>query len=1592
MTERTVMDTSLLQQTLALLLKNLLLKWRRKCSTVWEWIQNLALVLLMLMLISIGEHRSLNSIQHSPAEEVGALDRINSSNITVGYVRSPPSTREIMKKVAASSIIPAENFVEFADESELLDAISRNLTVAVLFQDSFRYHIRYHTADIVLPNEYLSHMGFCETAESEFCIPFQYWKSGFISLQASIDSAIIEMTTNHSVWKNMASIRVTKMLSPTKTWRYNLHIGSFLLFINLSFVCVMYLLSLYVSRERREMREIMDMMRLRNLAFWLSWAIMYTGYLFIIANLMTLLTQDFLFLQSSYGIIMLLFFLYGLSSMCFTFMLIVLIRSPRATAIAGFFITFLQSILSLLLLMKDLPKSMEVLLSIFPTFAFSVGISQTVYLEHDFRGVHFSNMMDDSSHILFSYIVLIVDAFFYMMMTLYFEKILADKHGRRDEPLFFLRSSIWSKRNPTPLKTEEDGGNDMPAGEYVEKVSAELLGKEAVRIREVRKTFIDSDKKVEALRGLNLNIYEGQITALLGHSGAGKTTLLNILSGMCPATGGSVSVYNYSISHMEHVEEIKKRLGFCPQVDVKFDPLTVKENLKVFAVIKGIPTKQVNQEVQKIISDLHIKNIENVEASKLSGGQKRKLTLGIALLGDPQILLLDEPTAGLDPRSRHYIWALLKKRKANQVTMFSTQFMDEADILADRKAVISNGRLKCVGSSLFLKRKWGTGYHLRMQVPPSCDPEKMTSIIRQHIPNAKLSVQNEEQLTYLLPFENMDSFSDLFAHLDRRVGEDVVTYGVSMTTLDDVFIKLEGEAELEKGDFSVFSPERQTVDDSFLAEMDESVLLMSDSGNVTLSGFQLWRQQVLAAARIRYLKLKHETKTFRSILLILVLFMLPLISIRIFIAIFPMIYSLELSPNLYFSRPGDRYHGYYTSLLIHNDTGSPIEDFVMAIQAQDIVVDVVDGKYDPSTETYRGAIEVSTGEKGYSFQIIGNTKVINILPVLVNIISNAFLKLSKSGNLIHVWNNPILKTDVKDLKVVYMLQLVSYALFTASLSPHFAMSSISDNKIKARCQLRLSGLFSSAYWIGQGLVDITFYCLLLYLLTALFFAFDHYFVMSFGKVVFLIVSIVGYSAVMVFYVYLFAFILGKNKTHYDSWSLFFALSALLPWMLEDIISKFIPGEMLLYTFLFPSSSLWGIIQNTMFYDLDPDSDFAVDGYIALMPLIHIILFFGILWGLEWFFGKKTIRRDPIFRTYRQKTKVKENSEALEEPEDDTMLASRCAEEKPVIIVDNLRKEYLVRRGCSRLRKKTKVAMRNISFHVKKGEVLGLLGPNGAGKTTSVYVLAGEEEPTAGNVELCGVGSPVSHKTDESTGFLGYCPQMSPLWPSLTVREHLEIYAAVKGLRKEDADVAIRRVSDALDLKDQMGKAAKKLSAGVCRKVCFAISMLGNPTIVLLDEPSTGLDPRGQQRLWRAIRAAFKNKERGAILTTHYMEEAEAVCDRVAIIISGKLRCIGSIRELKSKFGKDYLLEIKVKDSQEPEEIHTKMMQLFPHAARQDRFSSLLAYQIPKEDVGTLSHAFFLLEEAKQAYNIEEYSFSQPTLEQVFIELAKEQDP
>ncbi|KAF7235417.1 ATP-binding cassette sub-family A member 8-A [Varanus komodoensis] len=398
-----------------------------------------------------------------------------------------------------------------------------------------------------------------------------------------------------------------------------------------------------------------------------------------------------------------------------------------------------------------------------------------------------------------------------------------------------------------------------------------------------------------------------------------------------------------------------------------------------------------------------------------------------------------------------------------------------------------------------------------------------------------------------------------------------------------------------------------------------------------------------------------------------------------------------------------------------------------------------------------------------------------------------------------------------------------------------------------------------------------------------------------------------------------------------------------------------------------------------------------------------VVFILLLRCLVTRYGRPVMRRDPVFRISAQRKHSRPNPE--KPPEDDdrdvqeeraraqSALASANREGKPVIIVHNLRKEYQGGRSCScccfKDKQGNKVATRMVSFCVKRGEVVGLLGPNGAGKSTTMNMIIGDMDPTAGQMLI--KGADVAAREENAIGFLGHCPQENALWSNLTMREHLEIYAAVKGIRKGVAAIAIDRIAEALGIQEHLNKTTKTLAAGLSRKLCFALSILGNPTVMLLDEPTAGMDPNGKRQVWKAIHTILKDKGQGVILTTHHMEEAEAVCDRVAIMVAGQLRCLGSIQYLKSKFGKNYLLQIKVKGIEQGELLNTRILQMFPQAARQERISTLLVYKIPMEDALPLSKAFSMLEEAKRSFNFEEYSFSLNTLEQVFLELCREQE-
>jgi ATP-binding cassette subfamily A (ABC1) protein 1 len=224
--------------------------------------------------------------------------------------------------------------------------------------------------------------------------------------------------------------------------------------------------------------------------------------------------------------------------------------------------------------------------------------------------------------------------------------------------------------------------------------------------------------------------------------------------------------------------------------------------------------------------------------------------------------------------------------------------------------------------------------------------------------------------------------------------------------------------------------------------------------------------------------------------------------------------------------------------------------------------------------------------------------------------------------------------------------------------------------------------------------------------------------------------------------------------------------------------------------------------------------------------------------------------------------------------------------------------------------KPKLAVQDLKFGIRHGECFGLLGVNGAGKSTTMKMLTADVLPTSGTAMLGGYD--ILKQQYEVRQLLGYCPQTNPLLPLVTVMEHLRMFGRIKGIKEADLeDVCMRRMEE-LSLLPFKNKRAGNLSGGNKRKLCVAIALIGDPLVIFLDEPSAGMDPVAKRHMWDLISSMSAT----VVLTTHLMEEASALCDRITIMVDGRFRCLGTEQELKNKHGDGHELSFKLRNPTE----------------------------------------------------------------------------
>jgi len=310
----------------------------------------------------------------------------------------------------------------------------------------------------------------------------------------------------------------------------------------------------------------------------------------------------------------------------------------------------------------------------------------------------------------------------------------------------------------------------------------------AIDIKDLKKYF----KEVKAVDGVSLKIKKGELFSILGPNGAGKTTLVRMLTTVLTPTAGDANVNGNSI--LTGKNEIVKKIGVCPQDITIYEVLRAEENVEFMAVMHGMSREEAKEKSRKLLEEFGIAGRKDW-SKHFSGGMQRRLNLAMALIFEPEILFLDEPTAGLDPQARRLVWDFIRDLKNKDITIIlMTHDMVEADVLSDRVAIIDHGKIIAEGTPTELKEKYGSDNALEISFLKQVDLELVNSNI-QNIPFVANSseITHKERKTLIISFQG--GLKNLVKLLQQGIIDnidEVENMKFRQNSLEDVFLNLTG--------------------------------------------------------------------------------------------------------------------------------------------------------------------------------------------------------------------------------------------------------------------------------------------------------------------------------------------------------------------------------------------------------------------------------------------------------------------------------------------------------------------------------------------------------------------------------------------------------------------------------------------------------------------------------------------------------------------------------------------------------------------------------------------------------------------------------
>ncbi|XP_077296644.1 phospholipid-transporting ATPase ABCA3-like [Arctopsyche grandis] len=1429
---------------------------------------------------------------------------------------------------------------------------------------------------------------------------------------------------------------------------------SIIIMLSFNYTCINTVRVIAIEKEM-QLKEVMKIMGLSNWLHWMAWFVKAFSYLIgsiiLIVILLKVewyktekgLTGYSVFTFTPWHVILVFMIIFIITSICYCFMISTFFSKANTAATVAGLVWFLSYAPYMFLANDKVIPSLatRLLACLASNTAMAYGFEIILLNEGTGGGLQWSNFFkplttDDSFVMAHVILMLIVDAILYLLIALYVEQIFPGSYGVPQPWYFPVTCQFWTGICGSSAAVMDTPHNDFTEiGDTVEPDPKGL----GVGINIINLTKI-YDKKI-AVDKLNLKIFEDQITVLLGHNGAGKTTTMSMLTGISPPTSGTAIVAGHDIR--KDIGGVRGSLGLCPQHNVLFSDLTVAEHIYFYARLKGCAGKTLDEEVEKYVKLLGLEDKKNVNSSSLSGGMQRRLSVGAALCGGSRVVLLDEPSSGMDPSARRELWDLLHLEKKGRTMILTTHFMDEAEILGERVAILSGGKLRCVGSPFYLKKKLGIGYRLTAARKTSLDGSynapagPVTNLLKTHIPVIKLYTDIGSELSYILPEDQSGNFEPMLIDLENRQVElGLVSFGISATTLEEVFMRV-GSDTVDTFDIDD-SVKEDDINGFIQHEVDSENIEkqeLPDCAPVAHTGMDLILNQWIA---IFFKKILVTGYTW-------ILGILQLVIPVLFLIIAIVVSRMWGNPTQLPARNLELANGYEDSVTYLNTISESTESLAIETHYKNYfdeydiesmkLVEVEKDMQDYYLETADVDMP-SMRRRNLIGATIDTKRVIawfsnfafHDLPASFILAHNAILKSVSPKSSISLVNYPLPFTLESKFELLQYgdgggFQIAFNIGFSmAFVSSFFVLFYIKENVSRSKLLQLASGASPFILWTVAFLWDMLCFVVISIFSCITLLAFEQEGFSTGDELgrVFLLLILFGWAMLPLHYLASSFFL--SPSTGFSRMCLFNVFTGVAMFLVVEVMNapgldlKYI-GTILHYVFLlFPHYTLCSAMKylslasltltNCLRFcdiagdDCDQSSLCYISEFCCLSdnpyfdikrPGVGVHLIYLIFVGIVLFLvlllkeyrihnmmcGPGHIPPSPIMPDEEDSDVASERKRVLS--------LSPADYQKYNLITENMTRYY-----------NNFLAVNQLTLGIKEGECFGLLGINGAGKTTTFKMLTGDLQISSGGAWVRGV----SINNDMKTVYkkIGYCPQFDALLDEMTGRQTLKMYSLLRGIPSNRRDRFILDLSDKLGFTKHLDKKVQAYSGGNKRKLSTSIALLGNPQVVYLDEPTTGMDPGAKRLVWNAI-----SECPCVVLTSHSMEECEALCSRLAIMVNGKPQCLGSPQHLKNKFSQGYTLIVKLQrvnllpieqnfqlnSSFDFIPLNQFLISKFPDAKMIESYQGLITYYLPDINV-RWSTIFGVMEAAKEELNIEDYSIGQTSLEQIFLQFTNDQ--